>query len=81
MLMNVLFVDLHHPRVQRRMKKNEFQDHLKAMLPCLPQEYIEGVYDRIKASELKIHSETEETAASKPEGKKGRMGFSLFRFF
>ena len=39
------------------MKKNQFQEHFGAMLPGLPREYIDGVYDRIRAVELRVADE------------------------
>jgi Sec7-like guanine-nucleotide exchange factor len=50
-------VDLHNPRVSQKMKKNQFQEHFGAMLPGLPREYIDGVYDRIRAVELRVADE------------------------
>ncbi len=52
-----LCVDLHNPRVSQKMKKNQFQEHFGAMLPGLPREYIDGVYDRIRAVELRVADE------------------------
>jgi hypothetical protein len=46
------------------MKKNEFQEHFSAMLPGLPREYIEGVYDRIRAVELRVADEDSVSGSS-----------------
>lgn len=74
--------DLHNPRVSRKMKKNEFLDHFGAMLPGLPREYIDGIYDRIRAVELKVIDDASATpTASDAEDKgKGLKGF-FSRFF
>jgi Sec7-like guanine-nucleotide exchange factor len=45
------------------MKRNEFTDSFQPMVPTLPREYVEGIYDRIKADELKIATEDAMTAA------------------
>lgn len=60
----MLNTDLHNPRVSRKMKKNEFQEHFSAMLPGLPREYIEGVYDRIRAVELRVADEDSVSGSS-----------------